>query len=72
MNVLIHMVAILLTTWSVLWFYSNSSPVIALGVVGIDLLLVIWLVQAIVEDVGDASSSFKSRRRGGRSGYGRE
>ena len=71
MNVLIHLIAIFLTTWSILWFLNNSSQIIALGVAGIDLLLITWLVQAIIEDVGDASSSFRSRRHGRESRHGR-
>lgn len=71
MNVLIHLVSILLTTWSISWFLDHNLDVIALGVAGIDLLLVVWLVQAIIEDVGDAASSFRSGRRPGRSNHDR-
>jgi len=73
MNVLIHLIAVLLSTWATWWFLDNSQPIVAVGVAGVALLLVLWLLQSIIEDIGDASSSFKARRgRGKQARIGRQ
>jgi len=72
MNVLIHTIAVLMTVWATWWFLDNSQAVVALGVAGVALLLILWLLQSIIEDVTDATSEFRAKRsRGKQSRAGR-
>jgi hypothetical protein len=72
MNSLIHLIAIVLTIWATWWFLSHNSEVVAFGVAGITLLLMLWFVQAIIEDVSDARSNYQTRRRGRKPRAGRD
>lgn len=71
MNTLIHMIALVMCLWATWWFLDNNMAVIGFGVAGVDLILVLWLMQSIVEDMGDATSEFRAKRRGKHTRQGR-
>lgn len=71
MNALIHMIALVMCLWATWWFLNNSMAVIGLGVAGLCLVLVLWLMQSIVEDMGDAVEEYRTKRRGKKSRQGR-
>jgi diacylglycerol kinase len=66
MNTLIHLIAVLLATWATWYFLDKDNPVVALAIAGVGLLLILWLLQSIIEDISDASSGLRSRRGRGK------
>ena len=70
MNTLIMLIAILLMTWLAYDFFNKSAPVLGLAMIGVALLIILWALQAIIEDIGDAIEGVKKRRstRSGRQG----
>ena len=73
MNTLIHLIAVLLMTYATWWFLDKNAPVVALGTAGVGLMLMVWLLQSIIEDVTDATNSLRIRRgRGRQSRIGRQ
>lgn len=72
MNSLIHLITVVLLVWATWWFLDRNQEVVALGVAGITLLLLLWLMQAIIEDVSDARASYQSKNRGRKARAGRE